>query len=69
MKNKNDELKRKIYEFYIKERNICCQQYEKAENPQLGEIYYSINDKNVIHKLFSKVSIVLLTANKCESVT
>lgn len=61
-----EELAKSICEFYITNRDVCTQQYNMAESPEINSLYETIEDKRKINLLFSKVSAVILTANKYE---
>lgn len=61
-----ESLTEDICRFYVQNRAGCLEQYNKAENPNLYDVYETINDEKEQEMLFAQVSIIVLTANKYE---
>lgn len=62
----NEDLKRDIYEFYLSKKELCDKRYNMAESESLGTIYKTIEDEEEIRIIYTKISMVILTANKYE---
>lgn len=65
-KNYFKDLTEKVCMFYVRNRNACLEQYNKAEDPDVFDLYETICDEKEKRMLFSQTSIVVLTANKYE---
>lgn len=66
LEEKIKALKESVYEFYCLKREECQKQYDLAESPDIGEIYDVIGDEKIKEMLFSKVAVMVITANKYE---
>lgn len=65
-KQYNENLIERVYRSYYSNREQCKQQYEMAESEDLGKIYNTLRDERAMQQIFSKISVVILTANKYE---
>lgn len=63
---KIDALKKLVYGFYYEKKGECQRQYSLAESRDIGEIYEAIHDDKTVEMLFSRISIIVITANKYE---
>lgn len=61
-----DKLKEEICQFYLNHKTKCDIHYNNAESKDIGKIYENVTDDITIQNLFSRVAIVVLTANKYE---
>lgn len=59
-------ISRNVLDYYIENKDGCERFYSAANNEFIKEIYDDISDDAVIIELLSRVSIVILTANKYE---
>lgn len=61
-----ENVKNIVCQFYIDHKQECDTQYALAERNDFGEMYEKIDEQHTIKVLFSKVAIVIMTANKYE---
>lgn len=59
-------IKNNVFEFYANNFNKCNEEYDVAMDPKIDGIYEQIKSLKDINVIFSKTSVVLLTANKYE---
>lgn len=62
----SEQIKESVCKFYLDNKSKCDFHYSCAESETISNIYESISKQEIIHALFSQVSIVVLTANKYE---
>lgn len=65
-KDSIEQLKEEICKFYLDHKNECDSHYIYSESKNIGNIYDDVFDDITIQRLFSRVAIVVLTANKYE---
>ncbi len=66
LKKNSNNIRKNIFKFYAKNMDLCDKCYLLAEDIKIDEIYEDVEKDVDINSLFSKTSIVLLTANKYE---
>lgn len=64
--NKKKDIQMKVFDFYIKNKDLCDVNFAKAEDENIDSLYYDVTDKDMKNILFARVSTILLTANKYE---
>lgn len=66
--NETDEYKIRlnIFNFYANNKEICDDNYNLAENKDIDKIYVDVKDEMDKNSLFTKTSLIILTANKYE---
>lgn len=62
----NNTIRDKVFSFYAKNRQRCDRNYMLAEDENIYKIYDDVSSNTEKNSLFTRTSIVLLTANKYE---
>ena len=60
------EIRKKVFDSYLNNKDICDKAYDEANNNDIKNLYIVNKNETDINSLLSKVSIVILTANKYE---
>ncbi len=59
-------VQKKVFEFYVKNKRLCDNSFAIAEDENLEKLYEDVSDEDSIDILLTKISTVILTANKYE---
>lgn len=63
---KKKDIQNKVFEFYSKKKDLCDDNFKKAEDKNIDNLYCDIIDRDKQNSLLARTSTIILTANKYE---
>ena len=66
MRKQRKDILAEVYKYYAAHRDLCSEQYARAEDANFATYYNNVDNVDEIHSMYAKVDVVVLTANKYE---